>query len=265
MTRQNLRFATEKGFTLVEILVSAACLVLLMIPVFSIFTAGSRTSQRGLLRIDTSLESRRILRQISRDLKASVVVLNNQAGRRINLDSTIDGGLANANSRFPNLAYSFYCSAAKAPLSDGDPADIIDNRNSRTQPSPRNIAKITYTLEPIAGKGGFFRLIREEVYKQKKRKRVLSERVNYFFIKLVEFSPPGSGNQEFFQVSLQLADSLHQDDLKKINGKADLNQNQSNLIISDAFEIVYPESYNAFNTYPQQNPCWHTAEFKLPQ
>jgi prepilin-type N-terminal cleavage/methylation domain-containing protein len=256
----------RKGFTLIEVLVSTACLLLVLGPIFAIFSSGSRQSHKGMLRIETSLESRRVLRQISRDLKSGVVLLGTRQNQLVGLNDLMIGGLTTANRCLPQVRYSFYAFPSKAPLADGTPEDVIENRDHRTAPSPRHLARIEYAVEPNGDKRKFYRLIRREYYKHQRFERILSTKVNFFAISLIEFKPSNHPDHSFLQVSLQLVDALHHKDLEQVQGRIDPDSpiNQRNLVISDAFEIVYPEAFNAFLAFPQLNPSWHTAQQKIP-
>ena len=59
----------KKAFTLVEIMIGITCLAVLMGPIYLLMRSGTQTSLKGMKRIETTLEARRVLKQVYADLK----------------------------------------------------------------------------------------------------------------------------------------------------------------------------------------------------
>ena len=54
----------RQAFTLVEIMIVLICTALLMGPIFLVLRSSTKTSLKGMLRIDTTLEARRVIKQV---------------------------------------------------------------------------------------------------------------------------------------------------------------------------------------------------------
>ncbi|HQB82717.1 MAG TPA: prepilin-type N-terminal cleavage/methylation domain-containing protein, partial [Candidatus Rifleibacterium sp.] len=57
----------RQAFTLVEIMIVLICTALLMGPIFLVLRSSTKTSLKGMLRIDTTLEARRVIKQVYAD------------------------------------------------------------------------------------------------------------------------------------------------------------------------------------------------------
>lgn len=258
----------KKGFTLVELMIVAACTALLIGPIFFLLRSGSQTSRMGMLKIETTLESRRILKQIHRDLKLAVIPLPHiWSPGQVAFPAFTD--ILTEEGTPPEVKYSFYSYPVHAPLSDGTPADVIHNRVSKTGFSPRNMARITYEVSKKPGTDSQFMILkRTEDYNGQSRTQTLTDRLNYFRIKIIPMTPPGAKNQYFFFITLQLIDSLNRSDMDGKVAAGDVNLQkasaQSKIVLADFFDIVYPEYFHAFWNHPQTNPSWHTFPVNLP-
>lgn len=258
----------KKGFTLVELVVVACCIALLIGPIYMLLKSGSTSSRMGMLKVETTLESRRILKQIHRDLKLAIIPISQLwSPGQVAFPAFTD--ILQEEGTPPLLTYSFYSYPIHAPLSNGTAEDIIYNRSSKTGFNPRSMAKISYILEKKTGSDSPFMVFKRiEEYNGQKREQTLSERVNYFRIKIVPMTPPGTKNQYFFFVTLQLIDSLHRDDMAGKIAAVDVNMQkadaQGKIVLADFFDMVYPEYFHAFWNHPQTNPSWHTFPIILP-
>ncbi len=256
------------AFTMVELIIVACCAALLLGPIFMLLKSGSTNSRMGMLKIETTLESRRILKQIHRDLKLAVIPLSHiWSPGQVAFPAFTD--ILREEGTPPLLQYSFYSYPIHAPLSDGTADDIIHNRGSKTGFSPRNMAKITYNIEKKAGSDSPFMVLKRfEDYNGQRREQTLSERVNYFRIKIIPMTPPGTKNQYFFFVTLQLIDSLNRTDMEGKIAESDINMQKADakgkIVLADFFDMVYPEYFHAFWNHPQTNPSWHTFPVNLP-
>ncbi len=257
----------NKGFTLVEVMVVAGCLALLLTPIFFILRSGTKTSLVGMMKIDTTLEARRIIKQVRSDLKLAIIPLSHHWKPGVTIFPSFSDILKEEGTP-PNTKYVFYSYPMHHPLYDGGGDDIIHNRNSTKGYSPRNISKITYKLEDSTNPDKpFLKLIRVEEFNSNVREKVLSDRVNFFRIRRVPITPGHAKNQDYFFITLQLIDSLDSRNFKKI-AEADIGKKkasqQSHIVLADFFDIVYPEYFHALWNFPQTNPSWHTFPVNLP-
>lgn len=241
----------KRGFTLVEIMIVCICTALLMGPIFLILRSSSQSSLKGMLRIDTTLEARRIIKQVHSDLKLSCFPI--PYGSTYSFDNNIGiGGTA------PNL-YMFYSFPVHEKLDS-----IFESRT--VNKAIRNVSEITYQMESHkTSKKPSYKLIRKENFKGKVTSRVLSDRVNYFEIKKIEIQSPAGKNQFYFLVTLQLIDAIHEADFeaKGVTKGNKLKKMKSKIILADFFDVVYPEYFHSLWNHLRINPNWHIP-IKVP-
>lgn len=242
--KQNLR-----AYTFVEIMVAAACLVLLASTTFIIMQAGTRSSLQGIMRLETTLEARKIIRQVYSDVKLACFPLPYNSVYNFDNVMYITGAP-------PRNMYSFLSFSLHASLNE-----IMSNQSRGV--NYRETSFINYRLEP-ANKDcqHLLRLVREETFKGKTSRKTLSERVNFFEIRPVMLQPYGR-NQYYFVVTLQLVDSIDPADLRQIKPGQRLENVQNNLTIADFFDVVYPEFFHAAWNHPGINPNWH-SQIRIP-
>ncbi len=245
-----------RGFTLVEILVVAGCIVLLMGPILSILRSGSRTSLQGMLQIDTTLEARRIIKQFHTDLKQACFS-NDQDVLTIGFSN-----LLKESGKLPDLSYSFLCFPLHGRMEEAVPASLSGK-------AKRLLSRVTYKLEKQADpEKPFLRLTREEKYHPEHaegdryadgvHRRVLSERVNFLQIKPIEIQTFGK-KQYYFWITLQLTDTIGRADRKSMSPGVPISERSSGLLVADFFDVVYPEFFNAFWNQEGINRNWHTV------
>ena len=63
----------NRGLTLIEVMVALLCFAFLSIPLWQTFRLGSQSSHRGIMQVETTLEARRVIRQVQDDLKHACV------------------------------------------------------------------------------------------------------------------------------------------------------------------------------------------------
>lgn len=241
--------AQKTGFTLVEIMVAVACLALLAGTTFMLLQAGTRSSLQGMLRLETTLEARKIIRQVYADLKLACFPLPYNSVYNFENVMYITGAP-------PHNMYSFLSFPTHARLEEvmASPYSGINYRET---------AFINYRVEPAASAtSSLLRLTREETFKGQTTRKVLSERVNFFEIKPVMLQPYGR-NQHYFLITLQLVDSIDAADLGRVTAGEKLHNDRSNLAVADFFDIVYPEFFHAAWNQPGSNPNWHT-QIRIP-
>jgi hypothetical protein len=237
-------FQIKKGFTLVEIMIVAICIALLMGPLFMILRSGTKTSLKGMLRIETTLEARRVIKQIHADLKLACFP--------IPYNSTYDfADVMQVSGTPPEVTYKFL----SYPIHK-DFEDIFTSQTSGK--NYREVAEITYKIEenPDPDKPAY-KLIREEKNNGKTRTTILSERVNYFEIKPIMLQPQGK-NQFYYLVTLQLLDAVHLNDMEGQSIGDKINDEVKDVILADFYDVVYPEFFHSMWNHVRFNPNWHT-------
>jgi len=247
--KQHLTRKKPAGFTLVEIMVAAACLALLAGTTFLLIRAGTRSSLQGMLRLETTLEARKIIRQVYTDLKLACFPLPyNSVYNFENVMYTTGAP--------PHNMYSFLSFPTHARLNE----ILVSQQNGVNY---RETAFINYRVEPAASQTShLLRLTREETFRGQTTRKVLSERVNFFEIKPIMLQPYGR-NQHYFLITLQLVDSVDASELQRVTSGDKLPDDRSNLAVADFFDIVYPEFFHAAWNQPGINPNWHT-QIRVP-
>ncbi len=234
----------NQGFTLVEIMIVAICLALLMGPIFLVLRSGTQTSLKGMLRIETTLEARRVIKQIHADLKMACFPLPYNS--LYNFDDVMA-----VSGTPPMNEYRFLSYPIHQKLSD-----VFTNQTSGV--NFREVAEVKYIVEDNGDPDKpSFRLVREERFGGKTNKRILSNRVNFFEIKPIMLQPQGK-NQYYFIVTLQLMDSVHPSEMKGNSPGSKVTDAQSHVILADFFDVVYPEFFHSMWNQVRANPNWHT-------
>ncbi len=240
----------KAGFTLVEIMIVLICTALLMGPIFLVLRSSTRTSLKGMLRIDTTLEARRVIKQVYADLKMACFPLPYNSV--YNFDDVMQ-----VTGTTPHNSYKFYSFPIHQRFND-----IFASQLSGV--NYRNVAEVTYRVEKSKNPDNpFMRLIRTESFAGKVNTRILTERVNFFEIKPIMMQPYGK-NQFYFLVTLQLIDALHPSEMKDRVAGSRLDDLQKDVILADFFDVVYPEFFHAAWNQARVNPNWHT-QIRIPE
>ncbi|MBF0407799.1 MAG: hypothetical protein HQM10_10620 [Candidatus Riflebacteria bacterium] len=267
----------NNAFSLIELMLSAACAMMILPAIWMVLQSGTKVSLRGSVKVNTTLVSRTILRQVCSDLRNSCVEYGSTP---IKLD--VPTAIIGDRTEPP---YSFYVfpyhgktddslvSSLKVPHNAG--GSLPSDQSGRAD---RRLSQITYELENVpSGKGILKKLVRKEKYHPSfplaqnfpngVRTDVLSDRVQSFLIERETFNTvPGSKIERvilFFRVSIQLVDvpsgvSLPDkviDPAKVPNG----------IVISDFFDIVSPVFFNERFNCDNFNPGWHTGAVSSPE
>lgn len=239
-------FRLRKAFTLVEIMIVAICLALLMGPLFLILRSGTKTSLKGMLRIETTLEARRVIKQIHADLKLACFP--------VPYDSTTEydfGDVMSVTGVPPEVTYSFLSYPIHAEIED-----IFTNQTSGK--NFREVAEIKYKIEENSDpEKPSYQLIREEKINGNTRRNVLSKRINYFEIKPIMLQPQGK-NQYYYLITLQLIDAVHPKDMEGQTTGAKITDQVQGAILADFYDVVYPEFFHSMWNQVRVNPNWHT-------
>jgi len=250
--------SSRRAYSLVELLIVLGCLGILILPVWEMFRHGTKSSLRGVLQAETTLAARGIIRLIADDLKNACF---EELPRTMECDIR---KLVGESGLFPNKEYSFLAFSRPAQWEDV----LCPDGFSATGRAFTKVSRITYSTDRPPG-SSLLRLIRTERFPPGTpeaasdpdgRSRVISHRVNYFAIDLVVF--PGQADKEglgFFQITLQLADSLDPRRLPPGVGAAKFQGPAPDLILADFSELVYPEQPNHLFHPGWFNRNWHSG------
>jgi len=235
----------RSGFSLMEVLVGLMLAMVLMIPVYSIFTSGSQQSLQGIQQIEMVMEGRRILRRIRLDLKSACLVL--PAGAGYYSFPEIMRRTKGAASSLEGTTFTFLSFPSQGDLGAIVTPGVV------TGPVFKCANEISYSIVPSDQPGGHFLcLIRRERFHPKLggdvQTKVLSKRLNYFDIQPVEIQSPAGRNQWFFNVTLQLAAARKPHTMQQLPEAGRLLDRQQGLLLADFFDVVCPVTFhNAWN------------------
>jgi hypothetical protein len=239
-----MSYRKNAAFTLVEIMIVAICLALLMGPIFMVLRSGTQTSLKGMLRIETTLEARRVIKQIRADIKMACFPLPYSSV--YNFDDVMS-----VSGTTPKNTYTFLSYPIHQKL-----GDVFESQTS--DKNYRNVSEIKYIVEDNNDPDKpSLRLVREERFAGKTRRAVLTDRVNFFEIKPIMLQPQGK-NQFYYLVTLQLMDSVHPKDMKDKTPGSKIVDSQNDVILADFFDVVYPEFFHSIWNQVRVNPNWHT-------
>ena len=234
-----------KGFTLIELLVAVICLALLLLPAFQAFLAGTRTSLTGMLQVETTMEARRVLRQIHADLKASCMPFDDRGIQLALAD------LLHASVDASGVTYTFHAFPRHVPLDR-----TLVSEPSGIRPHLANL--VTYRLRQKAPGDPRKELIREErphpASGETPRSTVLSDRVNHFEIRTVDFQGPAP--RSAFFVTLQLVDTIDTGALDRLD-PASLDKPRG-VVLADYCEMVAPTFLTSMLAQEGVNRTWYS-------
>jgi hypothetical protein len=198
-----------KAFTLIEVIVSLACALLMAGPLLKALMSTNQSATVGMKKMETALTADRILRTIHQDLQGSVFIrpknltsFHPSELRLITRKNAAEKGFAATSTltisgQFPTTAYSFL---------------TFPRGTSALQPL---LSRVEYRMD--SGKDpvkGIFQLVRTEKlpashpdfskFPQGIREKVLSAQVAYFSIEA--YNPPDCPGLEMFWVNLRLVE-----------------------------------------------------------
>ena len=147
-------FVRLRGFTMVELMVAMGILGLLLVPVWQIFSSGTRTTVQGMMKGETTNEAQRILHQVRLDLKQACRV----ASKTIDCSFlTQGGGFVKCTGTPPEVKYTFYTFPTH-----GTADEAIDNPANPNVRKTVMISEVTLSVEKLADPNKpLRRLIRE--------------------------------------------------------------------------------------------------------
>lgn len=241
----------RRAFTMIELMIVTICAALLIIPVFAIFSSGTTTSLRGMARIDTILEARRIIEQVQGDLKAAYL----EYGEKNNFFFDYDNLVKDSGS-YPFVEYQFF----RYPMS-GKTSDLVQITDNVSR---RRLSTVNYRVE--AGDDKKFpqqKILRRIEFFHAGHplagqypsglEKVLSRRISFFSIKPYQVEKE---YQTLFSVTLQLIDQAPGRSLEKAAAADKLSEGSADFILVDFFSVVYPEFLKNQNRFYYQNLHW---------
>ena len=204
---------------MIETLVVLTCVAAIMIPIWQILRSGTRASMKGMLRVETALEGRAVLRQIHIDLRSSCFVFpetNNGHFRLLDQALASNGEYIGSltmtvRGAFPKTIYSFLAYPTYGDIGESVPL------NQNTGVARRRVSRIEYRLQPNPNpRRPWYSLVRDErfapdhpAYSRHPNgifSKILSDRVNFFEIR--PYCPSGRFGETVFWIHLSLIDVL---------------------------------------------------------
>lgn len=242
---------SKRAFTLIEIMIVVICAALLVIPALVIFSSGTRTSLRGMARVDTVLEARTVIEQIQSDLKAAYL----EFGEKNNFKLDYNNYVKDSGS-YPYVEYQFF----RFPRLGND-EDLIKITDKA---SKRRLSTVNYRVEPGDNKDFPQQktLRRIEFFHPghplaaqypNGYERVLSRKVSFFSIKPFQVEDE---YQSLYSVTLQLIDLAPGKSVKAAETDEKLSEGSSQISLVDFTSVVYPEFLKNQNKYFYQNLNW---------
>ncbi|MFZ2960791.1 MAG: hypothetical protein WA705_28270 [Candidatus Ozemobacteraceae bacterium] len=239
------------GFTLIEIILVVFCVALLLGPLWAILRSGTRTSLRGMTKIETTMEARRILAIVQQDIKAGYAPINQEIEDFIRQ-------VSDSNNVYSYVFQSFSRTGSEGESlvknDGGIDFRLINLLEYRVEPGENGINGKLKRIErfdshhPLAGKfpNGL--------------EKTLSERVSYFSIR--RRSVGKEAGDSVWYINLVLADGH----LAKANTGTPNSSIEPGptLVMADFFDVAYPEFVHANFTYPSLYRNWHNS-FVGPQ
>lgn len=230
-----------RGFTLIELVVVCAIMMLILIPTYRIMSHGSRSAIKGVQRNNVVMQGQQILSQLKIDLALSCFVFVNDKTHSITdifTETTIGSDVTLAFYTFNGEEFA----NKVIPTSNGPESFRRMNRveyilKSKPDSVFKTLERVMHLHPKIAG-GSVTR-------------KILSDKVNFFEIRPETVTSAGY-SRSFFRISLQLFD---QDD----NARGNIGQ----LFIADFMETANPSIMNSIINNPGLNRNWYTDPHNL--
>lgn len=226
----------RQAFTLIEVMIVCAIMMLILIPTYRIMSHGSRSAIKGVQRNTVVMQGQNILSQIKVDLAMSCFIFVNDKEHSIS-------DVLSENASGDELTISFYT------FNGGEFANKVIPTNSGPE-SYRRMNRVEYKLisRPDTPFKTLERTIRMHpaVSGGEVLTKTLSDKVNFFEVRpetvtSVEYS------RSFFRISLQLFD---QDETN--------SGNIGQLFIADFMDTANPSVLNSIINNPGLNRNWYT-------
>ncbi len=223
------------AFTLVEVMIVCAIMMLILIPTYRILSHGSRSALKGVQRNNVVMSGQQILSQLKLDLTLSCFIFVNDKSHSI-------GDIFTETTTGSDVTISFY-------TFNGDEYEKKVIPTSSGPESYRRMNRVEYILKSRSG--SVFKTLERVMHLHPKisggqNRKILSDKVNFFEIRPETITSAGY-SRSFFRISLQLFD---QDD--KVSG------NVGQLFIADFMETANPTILNSIINNPGLNRNWYT-------
>ncbi|MBF0544763.1 MAG: hypothetical protein HQM08_10035 [Candidatus Riflebacteria bacterium] len=274
----------KSGITLVELVFAIFCMMLLLPSIWTVLQSGTKASLRGMTRVNSTIKSREILKQVCDDLANSCIEYGSST---MILD--IKSAILPENSVPP---YSFFVFPHHGNIEDffvspktGGESKILakpyheggslpPNQTGRVE---RLLNLVTYDLvvDP-SGKNFLKKLVRKEKfntfnplaksYENGTKIEILSESVQNFNIRHETFLTTPNSNRTpviaYFWVSIQLVDVPP--GVSSPESPVDPLSVPNGLVISDLFDVVCPKFLNERFNSGSFNQNWHIGAVGSP-
>lgn len=225
----------RKAFTMVELMVVCAILMLLLIPTFRIMSHGQKSASKGMQRNRVVMQGQQILSQIKMDLAVSCFVFVSDTTQDINdiFSETTSGS---------DIILSFYT------FNGGNYANKVISSSSGPA-SYRRMNRVEYRL--TSKSGSTFKTLERRLLTHPGLPaapdvfRVMSDQVNFFEIRPETITSAGF-SRSFFRISLQLFD---QEETSGARGE---------VFVADFMDTSNPTILNSIINNPGQNRNWYT-------
>jgi len=235
----------KSGFTMVELMVVCGLLMLIILPTYKILSHGSKSAIKGVQRNSIIMEGQNILSQIKSDLVESAFPFSDADTQDINVNN-IFSETSDADGNIKITFYSF---------SGGDYEQQVRPTSTGAE-SYRRLNRIEYRLS--SKPGSIFKVLERIVYlhphhagyRPEGKKRVLSDKVNFFEIRPETIDSAGF-SRSFFRASLQLFD-------QDANADKSVPPNPDTMFIAEFCETINPLILNALVNNPGLNRNWYT-------
>ncbi|MDD3147255.1 MAG: prepilin-type N-terminal cleavage/methylation domain-containing protein [Candidatus Riflebacteria bacterium] len=227
--------AATRAFTLIEVVIVCAILMLILIPTYRILSHGGRSALKGVQRNNVVMQGQQILSQLKLDLTLSCFIFVNDKSHSISdiFTETTTGS---------DVTISFF-------TFNGDEYANKVLPTSSGPESYRRMNKVEYVLK--SRPGSVFKTLERVLQLHPKigggrKSRVLSDKVNFFEIRPETINSAGY-SRSFFRITLQLFD---QDD--------NASGNVGKQFIADFMETANPTILNSIINNPGLNRNWYT-------
>lgn len=227
---------TARGFTLIELVVVCAIMMLILIPTYRIMSHGSRSAIKGVQRNNVVMQGQQILSQLKLDLALSCFVFVNDKSHSISdifSETTIGSDVSLSFFTFNGEEFT----SKVIPTNSGPESYRRMNRveyilKSKPDSVFKTLERVIHLHPKIAGGGS--------------TRKILSDKANFFEVRPETVTSAGY-SRSFFRISLQLFD---QDD----NLKGNIGQ----LFIADFMDTANPSILNSIINNPGLNRNWYT-------
>lgn len=224
----------KKAFTMVELMIVCAILMLILVPTFKILSYGRQSANKGMQRNRVVMEGQQILSQIKKDLAVSCFVFVNDTTQDIN-------DIFSESSSGSDVTLSFF--TFNGGLYEDKVIPTIDGPTSY-----RRMNRVEYRLSSRPGTP-FKKLERRLITHPslptvQDTARVLSDQVNFFEIRPETITSVGFP-RSFFRISLQLFDQEE-------------NKGAGDVFVADFMDTANPTILNSIINNQGQNRNWYT-------